>query len=240
LDDNVSRLNKKDKLSSSDKTYFDAIQLLDITPTSTVLEMGCGFGRSMPFLSTICQSVHAIDISEAMIETAKKINYFENVSYQVSEAEKTPFPDETFHHIVCFAVFDAVFQTETLEEMNRIIRLGGSVLITGKNDTYYDDDDDAYIAELRAREKEHPNFFSDVHGLLKNLDLFGFKKRIGRFYSRRGDIHENKFSIDLPKQFYEYFLVLEKSDTAQKNIDFLVGDPYSKVWRSKNPKVRNE
>ena len=70
---NISKLNPKDKLSSSDQTYFDAIQLLEITPTSIVLEMGCGFGRSIPFLSSICKSVHAIDISEVMIETARKL-----------------------------------------------------------------------------------------------------------------------------------------------------------------------
>jgi len=240
MQQNNSQLNQNDKLSSSDQVYFDAIRLLEISPDSNVLEMGCGFGRSISFLSPLCKSVHAIDISDAMIEMAKKLNHFENVTYQVSEAEKTPFPDNTFNHIVCFAVFDAVFQTETLKEMNRIMCSGGRLLITGKNDSYYENDHEAYIAEIRAREKGHPNFFTDVHGLLNNLGLFGFQKRIGRFYFRRGDIHEKKFSMKLPKRFYEYFLVLEKLYSAQENIDLLIGNSSSKVWQSKNQKEKNE
>ena len=38
---------KKDKLSSSDQTYFDAIRLLEITPASVVLEMGSIFAKKI-------------------------------------------------------------------------------------------------------------------------------------------------------------------------------------------------
>lgn len=232
---NSSQLNQNDKLSSSDQIYFEAIQLLDIKPGATVLEMGCGFGRSIPFLQSIAGTLHAMDISKAMIEAAREsCSHFENVKFHISEAENTPFDNHSFDYVVCFAVFDAVFQTKTLIEGNRLLKQGGRLLITGKNDNYFDDDEEGYIAEINARAKKHPNYFTDVAGLLKNLDQFGFQKLTSRFYLRRGDIPEGKFETELPQHFYEYFLVLEKMKSPDKNIDFAVGNPFSKTWHRKN------
>ena len=45
--------------------------------------------------------------------------------------------------------------------MIRVTELGGRILITGKNDKYYADDEQAYIAEEAARKKGHPNYFTD-------------------------------------------------------------------------------
>lgn len=231
----LSKLNKNDTLTASDAVYLDAIQSLEIPAGATVLEMGCGFGRSVPYLQPLARELHAVDISEAMIESARaKYGHYDNVKFHISEAERTPFADGTFDVIVCFGVFDAVFQAETLVEMNRIVRPGGRILLTGKNDNYFDDDEEAYVAEIRAREKMHPNFFTDVPMLLKNLDKFGFRAVKNSFFLRRGDLSRMKAEHALPRNFYEYLLVFEKNGPISNPVDLRISDTHSLTWRRKN------
>ncbi|SVB01960.1 uncharacterized protein METZ01_LOCUS154814, partial [marine metagenome] len=79
--------------------------------SSTILEIGCGFGRSLELLSNLSKKVVAIDISEAMIKAAKMNNSkVKNIVFIVSEAENTDFRSNYFDYIVCFAVFDALDQ----------------------------------------------------------------------------------------------------------------------------------
>lgn len=233
--ESLSQLNKNDKLTASDAVYLDTIQCLEISPGATVLEMGCGFGRSIPYLQSIAGRLQAIDISEAMIQSAReKYGHCKNVEFHVSEAERTPFADQTFDQIVCFGVFDAVFQSETLVEMNRITRTGGRILITGKNNNYFDDDEEATIAEIRAREKKHPNFFTDVATLLEKQGSFGYRAVKSRYFLRRGDLSASRFQQTPPKQFYEYLLIFEKENYISRPVDFAVSDAYSLTWRRRN------
>jgi SAM-dependent methyltransferase len=230
-----SSVNANDSATSSDRNYLDAIGLLDIRRADTVLELGCGFGRSLPVLSALAGKVHGLDISPAMIEAANKSHAgLGNVELHVGVGEKTPFTESMFDAIVCFAVFDAMYQAETLVELNRIGEPGCRLLLTGKNDDYFDDDEQADIAERRAREKGHPNHFTNVRLLLSRLGEFGFRIRRQRFYPRRGDFHRQKFATDLPDLFYEYLLVLEKMSPASSGATARISDPYSKTWRRKH------
>ena len=74
-----------------------------------------------------------------------------------------------------------MYQTEALIEINRICKKGARVLITGKNDNYCDNDKLAMEAEIGARKKGHPNYFTDVRKLLKNINKFGFRIDIQKF-----------------------------------------------------------
>lgn len=231
---NVSTLNQTDKLSSSDQLYADVIQLLHIQVGATVLEMGCGFGRSIPLLMDVAGVLHAIDISAAMIEAARaRYGHLEHVHFYVTDAESTPFEADTFDNIVCFAVFDAMYQGEALREMNRVLKNGGRILLTGKNDWYHADDEDAYIAEVRAREKHHPNYFTDVRTLFAHLSAFGFTLRHARYYPRRGDFTENHGVDEMPDRFYEFLCILEKTGPANPQHEVTVSAPFSRTWHER-------
>lgn len=234
----TSRLNPNDKLTSSDHIYLEAIESLQIPEGATILEMGCGFGRSIPFLRPLSGKLHLIDISEAMVKTATE-NFAgdRDICFHVCEAEKTPFEKDTFDTIVCFAVFDALYQSMALSEMNRICKAGAQLLLTGKNDNYCDDDEEAYVAEVRAREKGHPNYFTKVADLVKNIDRFGFNIRDARYYERRGDFAGAKFEKVMPEKFYEYQFVLEKTRSVQLPVELSISDAFSATWHRKNQKV---
>lgn len=216
----------------SDRLYADLIQALEIPSGSRVLEVGCGFGRSIPILSATTSRIDAIDISEAMIKMARKsFGHLTGVSFHVSEAEKMPFSSERFERVICFGVFDAVYQCEALIEINRVMVRNGRALITGKNDYYCLDDDKALTAEVNARAKKHPNYFTDVSKLISNIQLFGFGITHQRFYVRRGNTTSNRFTSKKPSQFYEFALILKKLASPRAEAKFLsFSSPLSKTF----------
>ncbi len=229
---NNSDVMKGDSLTTTDKNYFSAIDLLNIAEDSFILEIGCGFGRSIPFLYNKTKNICAIDISEAMIEAAKKeCSEYEGVKFIVSEAEQTPFAADTFDNLICYAVFDALYQKEVLLEMNRILKKNGTVLLTGKNDNYFFDDREALIAERNARGKGHSNYFTDLKKLFEHLGDFGFSLIGNRFFLRRGDIHKECFVTSMPNYFYEYVIILKKIKHIAHNINIEIGSRFSKTFR---------
>lgn len=227
----TSQINKDDCLTNSDQQYFRAIEFLGLQKNKSILEMGCGFGRSLPFLYNFSKKLTAIDISEDMIfEAKRKYNELEEVSYFVCEAEQTPLRSSSFSYIICYGVFDALYQAKALLEMNRLIKTGGNVLISGKNDNYYDDDDLAYTAEVNARNKRHPNYFTDVNLLLSGvIKEFGFEIEKVKFFERRGDMAKDKYLIKVPQFFYEYIMVIRKVEDA-KSITIDISNLFSKTF----------
>ncbi len=101
-----------------------------------VLELGCGSGYDAKFLSQKGHKVTAIDISEAAIEIAKKINNTNNISYRVADIITDSIDD----------VFDLVYDRGCLHNLNKtngewelvfsklhknLVEKGKVILITG-------------------------------------------------------------------------------------------------------------
>ena len=226
---NLNILN--DDNTISDKIYNNSISLLNLNKKDSVLEMGVGFGRSLPFLSQIANHIYALDISESMINEAKKFKK-KNISFFISPSENTPFENQKFDKIICFACFDAMYQHEALIEMNRILKVGGKILLTGKNDDYFTDDSLAVEAEIGARSKNHPNYFTDYKILSKNINKFGLKINLEKFFLRRGDFSKELFLNHIQSKFYEYLVILEKINEA-KISKIKISDVKSKTFKRK-------
>ena len=232
---NKSSIINNDAKASSDANYIEAIELLDIHPNDHLLEMGCGFGRSIPYLYSKTINLFAADISAAMIQAAQELlkAEFSNVKYEITEAEKTPYENEFLNTIICFASFDEMYQEKVLIEFNRILNHSGKILITGKNDNYNDADTLALNAEVNARKKGHPNHFTDVKLLLNNLGLYGFEVESQRFFKNRGDIALNKFTGIMPDHFYEFLIILKKIHNPNHSKLFSFSKDYSKTFKRK-------
>ena len=67
-------------------------------PRSTILDIGCGSGRTAISLSQSGFNVIGVDITPEMIESAKKISLSKNlnIDYRVGDATKLEFPDSYF------------------------------------------------------------------------------------------------------------------------------------------------
>jgi ubiquinone/menaquinone biosynthesis C-methylase UbiE len=219
-----------DAKTSSDTSYVNAITFLQIGASDTVLELGCGFGRSLPLLGDAALHVTAVDISKEMISEAKKATTATNITFHVSPSETLPLSDGMFDVVVCFAAFDAMYQAEALVEMNRVSRIGARILVTGKNDDYYDDDTAALDAEVGARVKHHPNYFTDVKKLTGNIERFGFRVESQRYYHKRGDFGRGVSDDTMPERYYEYLLVLGKVAECDQTSPLSISDRVSKTY----------
>jgi ubiquinone/menaquinone biosynthesis C-methylase UbiE len=219
-----------DNVTIKDSIYSEAISLLTITKKDTLLEIGCGFGRSLPELCRIAKKVTASDISESMISSSKE-NKERNLEFAVTESENMPFSSNYYNVVICFAAFDAMYQTKALIEINRVCKIGGRVLITGKSDCYFINDRCAIEAEIGARKKGHPNYFTDVRKLVNHINDFGFTIESERYFLRRGDFSNNNFCNSIQDNFYEYLFILKKVKKSKISKNIKISNFTSKTYR---------
>ena len=217
----------------SDEIVSAYIAFLKIRRQDVILDLGCSYGRLYPALSVYSRNIHGVDVDLDAINEAKKCKY---VSLVKGKAEETNFASDFFDTIVCWAVYDCVNQNEALIEANRILKVGGKLLITGKNTNYRIDDNSAFIAERNAKLKSFPNHFTDVYKLINNMNLFGFKLIYAFGFEERGDLARNiSFKIDskYTMEFYEYVLIMEKvGDISEEALQFSFFEQISDVSKS--------
>lgn len=217
------------------KYYSRALCYLDKKPT-ILLDIGIGFGRFVPLYKKVFgKNIWGSDISKSMIQEC--IKNFPSISEHmvVAPAEKQPLMSNFFDFIVCWAAFDATYQDKTLWEFQRLLKIGGLALISGKNANYYKNDKKALIAEINARKKGHPNFFTDIKTLIPHLNELGFKLLNLYCYKRRGDAVKDLSFKGLKNKFYEYILIIQKDKNVKKRrLSFIIADKFSQTFRNKN------
>ena len=233
-DGTVSRMVKTtsgDYKTPGEKVMIDFFNSIPYIRSDKLLDYGCGFGRFYPFFHKMVD-YYGIDISQAMIDECVACFPESAEKFLVAEGEKLPFKDNWFNKIICYGVFDACYQEKAIAKMMRVSAIGGIILITGKNVNYYEDDEQALIAEEAARKKGHPNYFTDVKRLVSQLKPFVDVKQ-ERYFAYRGDFASGKYISMMPDKFYEWALVIEK----QKFTDFhfeKFSDAYSNTWKAMN------
>lgn len=217
-----SSLSKKDVLPPDlkifKKYYQKALGYLNNGPVS-ILDVGIGFGRCIPmYIGCFKNNIWGSDISQSMIKECKKL--FPKIAKQVvvAPAEKQPFENNSIDMLVCWATYDATYQEQALMEFQRLLKIGGVALITGKNDNYYKNDKKALIAEINARKKGHPNHFTDVKFLEQCIDDFGFEIIKVFKFRRRGDFAKDLNETNVHHKFYEYILILRKTKNINNRI----------------------
>ena len=189
------------------KRYLD---LLEPGPGKSLLEVGIGFGRLVPAHAEAGCRVYGIDISEAMIQEAQARYGNLAVELRQAQAEAIPYPNDFFDIVVCWAVFHALCQERALAEMARVLKIEGQLLVSGKNDDYYDDDRAAYEAELGARAKGNPGYFTNYTRLIERLAELGMQPTVMLFLERCGDTGQNRILVEPPQHFYEYIFMARK------------------------------
>lgn len=235
--DSKNVLTKKDTsppdLSIFLKYYHLARRSLDKKPKK-ILDVGIGFGRFVPvYKEDFDNNIWGTDISENMIRECKRLYPEIKGHLIVSPAESQPFPPNSFPFIVCWAVFDATYQNQALWEFQRLLKKGGVVMLTGKNSQYLLLDSKALTAERRARKKGHPNYFTKVSFLEKNIYKFGFQiEKLFRF-RKRGDFSKNCPAKKRVSRFYEYVMILKKIKTMRKKPPFIIADKVSETFKKR-------
>ncbi|MCE7884820.1 MAG: methyltransferase domain-containing protein, partial [Actinobacteria bacterium ATB1] len=98
-----------------------------------VVDVGCGTGTVLADLSRIAREVHAVDVSDRMLRTARKHaaeHGLTNVEFHKADMADLPFDSGTADAVLLALVLrHAVRPTAAIREAARILRSGGKVVI---------------------------------------------------------------------------------------------------------------
>jgi tellurite methyltransferase len=113
---------------------FDQILRGNITPSTRILDAGCGHGRNLVYLLSQQAEIFAIDQNPDSVAHVRELAAalhptLPAENFQVAPIEQLPFPDEFTNVVICnsvlhFARDPAHFQS-MLSELWRVLRPGG-------------------------------------------------------------------------------------------------------------------
>lgn len=218
--DEASQVGTSNVIEGDPKTVDDTVYervFANIQPkTGRILDVGCAWGRMFSIYKEMGLRVCGVDISDSMIAEAKRAWGDDPgvESIQISEAEFLPFEDASFDNVAILAVFDATYQDEALSELLRVLKPGGHLYLTGKGHHYHSDDIAALDAEIGARRKGHPNYFTNVSKLREQLEENNHQILDSYYFHRRGDFATFTYDKEPPQRFYEFFFVIERGVSA--------------------------
>jgi ubiquinone/menaquinone biosynthesis C-methylase UbiE len=103
-----------------------------------VVEVACGTGQGLGYLSGIAQSFEAGDYSDSILEIARR-HYGERIPLRQFNAQAIPFKDKSKDVIILFeAIYYLPDAEQFIKECDRVLRPGGRVLIATANKDLYD------------------------------------------------------------------------------------------------------
>lgn len=102
----------------------------------TVIDIGCGVGRTTSVLDRMGYDVTGIDLTRAFVERARQ--FFPDIPFVISDARTLPFEDATFENAL-FAYYgiDEISpeadRFEVLREIRRVLEPGGVFIFSSHN-----------------------------------------------------------------------------------------------------------
>lgn len=187
------------------------LDMLEIRCNERVLDLGCSIGRMHQVLSQYSDHIYGLDPDSFAVTEASQKPY---VVVKQGTAENTGFDSAYFDLVFCWAVFDVVDHKKGFQEINRILKPGGKLLLTGKNHRYPNDDVLGFTAEKNAFLKSHPSKFTDLDTLVLQIKLLGLEIKKLFLFNKRGDFGLLKYQeseLDSPEiNTYEYLLLATK------------------------------
>lgn len=127
---------KAQKSISIKKHFVDPVSAL-IDADDVVLDLGCGAGIFLPFVSRFCKFLIGIDVSPACIEQgANVIQKFnlKNTHLVNATSENIPVPDDSFDKIIMVDLIHHLNNIEkTLAEVKRALKPDGLLIVYEPN-----------------------------------------------------------------------------------------------------------
>ncbi|MFD2703144.1 glycosyltransferase [Paenibacillus shunpengii] len=145
-----------------------------------VLDAACGEGYGSYILSQTASSVHGVDIDNSTIAEATEKYGNMNTKFLVSSIEKLPFDDQQFDVVISFETLehvDETIQLRFLEEISRVLKHDGVLVISTPNKLHYSDNSQYknpfHIKELYREEFTEllGRFFKHTHILSQRFEV---------------------------------------------------------------------
>ncbi|MBF9059186.1 methyltransferase domain-containing protein [Rhodobacterales bacterium HKCCSP123] len=105
------------------------LAMAETAPGARLLDLCCGTGRAAGAASALGCEAHGVDVSPAMVETARAA--FPSASFETGDAEAILKPDGTFDSVICaFGVMHVASPATMFSEIARVLRPGGRVALS--------------------------------------------------------------------------------------------------------------
>lgn len=106
------------------------------TPNASVLDLGCGAGRTTADLAALGFDVTGVDVSAAMVDAARSAG--DDAAYVVADAAHLPFVDGAFDHVLfSYNGLDELrpvgARNAALREAHRVLAPGGRLAFSTRN-----------------------------------------------------------------------------------------------------------
>lgn len=151
-----------------------------LKPGERVLDVGCGTGL---FAAALKQRVDCrldgIDISPASLEIAEARGTYDALQRHDLQAVPLPEPDDAFDAAACIGVLTYIEQPAgLLAELCRVVRPGGHLLFTQRDDRWAEQDFESLIGDFQARGLWTPLLVSEPRPYIPNNDEFADEIRV--------------------------------------------------------------
>ena len=94
-----------------------------VRPEDHLLDIGCGDGFfTNTFYSPRCRHVDAFDVEPSAIETARRLNSAENISFHLLDAANDPFPSDNYDVIVWDGAIGHFADSDLSTVLEKIVR----------------------------------------------------------------------------------------------------------------------
>ena len=215
-----TQFDSQTKTSITKKRVIDAfgVEVWDLLPGSTVLEVGCGAGRFTEILLNKGAKVCSTDISLAV--DINKANFPLSSDHSVIQADVAhlPFKPDTFNIVFCLGVIQHTPNPEkTIEQLSNLVATGGWLIIDhyGKSLSWYFRT--APIARAIMKRLPHEKALS-VSRKMYNVAKPFYLKSENRLYRKALNIifpvvyFDNEIP-ELPNKFKDEWSVLDTFDS---------------------------
>lgn len=121
-----------------DEAYLDSFEryelfeLMGEVEGLEVLDVGCGTGRMVENLRKFGAKVTGVDVSEKMLEVAKK--RFGSTEFVLGDVEDLPFENERFDMVIAtFVIVHLRELQQAFDEVYRVLKPGGVFIVSNVN-----------------------------------------------------------------------------------------------------------
>jgi SAM-dependent methyltransferase len=129
-----------------------------VTSGREVLDAGCGEGYGCRLLMDVGGATRCVgvDVDESTVAAARAAYGDRNgLEYVVGDVTNLPFDEDSFDVVTCFETIEHVkAQPEAIAQLERVLRPGGSLLISSPNRGVYPEGNPFHERELTAAEFE--------------------------------------------------------------------------------------
>jgi ubiquinone/menaquinone biosynthesis C-methylase UbiE len=151
----------------------DLVERFDLKEGKSVLDVGCGTGILLPYLSEKVKKeglIFALDFSWNMILEAKKNRQKPHIHFLNASVEALPLKDQEMDYITCFATFAHITdQKKSIYEMARALKTGGKLFVAH----FFGKEELAEHHRLAGGEVEHDTLPDDdkMREMMTNVGL---------------------------------------------------------------------